>query len=291
MKLIVQPQHGIDPILRTIERAKRTIDICVFRLDRTEIEKALARAVGRGVRVRALNAQPSAARGRKLEERLLAAGVTLARTAGELLRYHGKFMIVDDALHMYAFNFTKRDIGACRSFGIATRDRRVLQDAVRLFEADSTHQPYVPGGSNLVVSPETARETLARFLRGARRELAIYDERIQDPTMIGILRARAEKGVRVRVIGGMKKAGDGIDVRPLEGFRLHARAIVRDGTRAFVGSQSLRTPELDRRREVGLLIGNPGLTRAMMEVFEADWAASARSRDEPEAEAAAAAGG
>jgi len=191
VKLIVQPQHGVDPILRTLERAKRSIDICIFRLDRTEIEKALARAVGRGVRVRALNAQPSAARRRKLEERLLAAGVTLARTADELLRYHGKFMIVDDELHMYAFNFTKRDIGGCRSFGVATRDRRVLQDAARLFEADSTHQPYEPGASNLVVSPETAREQIARFLRGARKELAIYDTRIQDPTMIGILKARA----------------------------------------------------------------------------------------------------
>ena len=49
--------------------------------------------------MRALNAQPSAARGRKLEERLLATGVTVARTDDELLRYHGKFMLVDDELH------------------------------------------------------------------------------------------------------------------------------------------------------------------------------------------------
>ena len=33
--------------------------------------------------------------------------------------------------------------------------------------------------------------------------------------------------------------------------RLHVRAIIRDGTRAFVGSQSLRKEELDSRREVG----------------------------------------
>lgn len=285
MKLIVQPQHGLDPILRTLERATKTIDICIFRLDRREIEKALARAVSRGVRVRALNAQPSlAGRGRKLEERLLAAGITVARTPDELLRYHGKFLVVDDELHMYAFNFTKRDIGSCRSFGIATRDRRAVQQATRLFEADSTHQPYAPGASNLVVSPETAREALARFLRGARRELAIYDGRIQDPTMIGILKARAGKGVRIRVIGSMKKPGEGIEVRPLTGFRLHARAIVRDGTRAFVGSQSLRTDELDRRREVGLLISNPRVTRSMMEVFEADWTASAASKNDPSPE-------
>ena len=35
---------------------------------------------------------------RKLELRLLDAGVTVARTADDLPRYHGKMMIVDDTL-------------------------------------------------------------------------------------------------------------------------------------------------------------------------------------------------
>jgi phosphatidylserine/phosphatidylglycerophosphate/cardiolipin synthase-like enzyme len=46
--------------------------------------------------------------------------------------------------------------------------------------------------------------------------------------------------------------------------------------RAFVGSQSLRTLELEKRREVGLLISNPSVARKMMQVFEDDWAASAK---------------
>ena len=54
-------------------------------------------------------------------------------------------------------------------------------------------------------------------------------------------------------------------------MRLHVRAIIRDGTRAFVGSQSLRKEELDSRREVGLLVNNPAVTRKLMQVFEADW--------------------
>ena len=62
--------------------------------------------------------------------------------------------------------------------------------------------------------------------------------------------------------------------------RLHARAIIRDGTRAFVGSQSLRTDELDNRREVGLLISNPTVTRRLMQVFEQDWEATGGGEDE-----------
>ena len=52
----------------------------------------------------------------------------MARTADDLARYHGKMMIVDgDALHVYGFNYTKLDIEQSRSFGIVTRDKRLVR--------------------------------------------------------------------------------------------------------------------------------------------------------------------
>ena len=116
---------------------------------------------------------------------------------------------------------------------------------------------------------------LTAFLQGARRELAIYDEKVHDPAMIKLLKERVAKGVRIRVIGNVKKGNGAIETRPLKGARLHVRAIIRDGTRAFVGSQSLRKEELDSRREVGVLISNPAVTRKLMQVFEQDWEQSA----------------
>lgn len=278
MKLIVQPDAGVRPLVEAIQRARRSVSICIFRFDRAEIELALEHAVVRGVRVRALIAHTNSGgenRLRKLEQRLLAAGVTVARTADELLRYHGKFMVADETLHVFGFNFTKLDLDKSRSFGIATRDRKTVQEALKLFEADCGRQPYSPSRSNLVISPETAREMLATFIRGARRELVIYDAKVQDPAMIRLLKERAAKGVRVRILGGLKGPDGPIEVRPLKGMRLHVRAIIRDGTRAFVGSQSLRKIELEKRREVGVLISNPTLTRQFMQVFETDWEQSA----------------
>ncbi len=111
---------------------------------------------------------------------------------------------------------------------------------------------------------------LSAFIAGARKELAIYDAKVQDPSIIKLLKERAAKGVKVRVIGDMKGKDDGIEERRLR-MRLHVRAIVRDGTRAFVGSQSLRKDELENRREVGLIINNPTVARKILQVFEADW--------------------
>jgi cardiolipin synthase A/B len=278
VKLITQPEAGIEPVVQAIRRAKRAIHICIFRFDRPELEKALGAAVQRGVLVRALIAHTNRggeARLRKLEKRLLEAGLTVTRTANELLRYHAKFLIADDVLHVFGFNFTKLDITKSRSFGLATRDKRTVQEAVKLFDADVTRNPYIPARSNLVVSPESSRDMLTAFLEGAKKDLAIYDAKIQDPSMVKLLKNLAAAGVRVRVLGHLKGPDGDVAVRSLKTMRLHVRAIVRDGTRAFVGSQSLRKEELDKRREVGLLINNPTVTRSLLKVFEADWEASA----------------
>src|SRR5688500_7148452 len=106
--------------MKAVRRAKKNIDIVIFRFDRPELEKALEEAVQRGVVVRALIAHTN--RGgekilRKLETRMLAAGITVARTADDLPRYHGKMMIVDDTLFVFGFNYTKLDIEKSRSFG------------------------------------------------------------------------------------------------------------------------------------------------------------------------------
>ena len=275
MKLIVQPEAGVVPVVKAIRAARKTIDIFIFRFDRDEIEKALASAVQRGVAVRALIAHTNRggeARLRKLEQRLLAAGVLVSRTADDLIRYHAKFMVADSTLYLFGFNFTKLDLDKSRSFAIATRNGKAVQEASKLFEADVTRQDYSPGRSNLVVSPENARTMLSAFLSGARKELVIYDAKVFDPAMVKLLKERVAKGVSVRVIGSVKGKDIGVETRKLAGLRLHVRAIVRDGTRAFVGSQSLRKDELENRREVGLIISNPPVARKILQVFEADWA-------------------
>lgn len=280
MKLAVQPESGVAPIVKTIRSARKAIDVYIFRFDRDEIEKALAAAVVRGVTVRALIAHTNRggeARLRKLEQRLLAAGVTVSRTADDLIRYHAKFMVADSVLHVYGFNFTKADIES-RSFAISTRDAKAVAEASKLFEADMNRQPYTPKKSRLVVSPENARTALSAFIAGAKTELAIYDAKIQDPAIIQLLKERVAKGVRVRVLGSMKGKDPGIHECKLAGLRLHVRAIVRDGLQAFVGSQSLRTIELDQRREAGLIVNNPAAARKILQVFEADWAASIKGK-------------
>ena len=275
MKLIIQPGDGVAPIIQAIQRAKKSIDIVIFRFDRAEVERALGEAVHRGVAVRALIAHTNKGGEknlRKLELRLLEVGATVARTADDLARYHGKMMIVDCAvLHVYGFNYTKLDIEQSRSFGIITRDKKLVRDAVQLFEADALRQNYAPSHPRLVVSPENSRARLTEFIKGARRELLIYDAQVSDNAIQKVLAERAKAGVKIRILGGLEKQNPDIRVRPLGTIRLHVRAIIRDGDSAFAGSQSLRKLELDGRREVGIIIRHGGIVRKIKDVFESDW--------------------
>jgi phosphatidylserine/phosphatidylglycerophosphate/cardiolipin synthase-like enzyme len=227
------------------------------------------------VAVRALVARSGKGGVRALERRLRRAGVSVARTHDDLARYHGKMMIVDNAtLHVYGFNYTKLDIDNSRSFGIVTRDKKLVSEASRLFECDALRQSYQPDHPRLVISPENSRAVLTAFVKGARKQLLIYDAQVSDNAVQKVLADRAAAGVEIRILGTLEKDIKGIKVRKLAPLRLHVRAIVRDGTEAFVGSQSLRKLELEGRREVGVIVKNGAIARKIVSVFESDWRAS-----------------
>src|SRR5207302_450907 len=81
-----------------IKKAKRSVEIIIFRFDQAEIESALIEAVERGVFVHALIAFTNKGGEqtlRRLEMRFLDKGITVARTADDLARYHGKMMLID----------------------------------------------------------------------------------------------------------------------------------------------------------------------------------------------------
>ncbi len=280
MKLIIEPDDGVSPLLSAIKNAKESIDLTIFRFDYGELDKALEAAVGTGVKVNALVARVNHGGEkslRKLEMRFLEVGMTVARTSSELTRYHNKVIVIDRRiLCVLSFNFTHLDIDHSRGFGIVTEDPKLVAEGIKLLEADSTRTPYSCELDSFVVSPCNARKVLGDFLERAHKQLLIYDPKISDEEMIRILRDRAKAGVEIRVIGQTEAD---LPVRVLPQLRLHTRMIVRDGHQAFIGSQSLRTAELDSRREVGIIVHDANIVSKLMETFESDWASSGSGKN------------
>jgi phosphatidylserine/phosphatidylglycerophosphate/cardiolipin synthase-like enzyme len=282
MRLLLQPEDGVRPLLEAIRGARRRLDLYVFRLDRDDIERALRDAVRRGVSVRALVARSGQGGVRVLVRRLRRAGVTVGRTHDDLVRYHPKMMIVDRAtLYVLGYNLTHQDIERSRSLGLVTTQHDIVHEALRLFQADFDRARYQPGHGHFIVSPLNARAALSRLIAGARHQLLIYDARLTDRAMIRLLRERAAAGVEVRILGRMDKKRGPLHLRKPPGWKLHVRAIVQDGRRAFMGSQSLRRLELDARREVGLIVEDAAVVDQITRIFNWDWARAGTGKTKP----------
>ena len=108
---------------------------------------------------------------RKLELRFLDAGIIVARSANDLIRYHAKYILIDRrVLYVLSFNFTKLDIDHSRGFGIVTTNKNWVREAARLFEADCSRTKVQRQKTDtFVVSPTNSRKVLATSCAARRR--------------------------------------------------------------------------------------------------------------------------
>jgi cardiolipin synthase A/B len=275
MRLIIQPRDGLDPLLRGIAEAERSIEIIIYRLDQLEIEQALVAAAARGVAVHALityTNREDLREIKKLERRLAECGIIVTRTAEDLVRYHSKLMIIDRrVLYLLTFNFTFLDIHHSRSFGMITEETALVAEAIRFFEVDALGRYSDAQFDHFIVSPNNARERLTEFILGAEKELLIYDGKLSDQKIIRHLESLNDSGIEIKVIGEMDKQIKTIPVRKIPDLHLHTQAIIRDRKQVFFGSQSLRKVELEERREIGLITGEEEAVKSFFVIFELDW--------------------
>jgi hypothetical protein len=90
--------------------------------------------------------------------------------------------------------------------------------------------------------------------------------------MLRAIERRAVAGVDVRIIGKIEKNLENVQIEPSPVERLHVRAIVQDEARVFIGSQSLRRAELEKRREIGVILEDRKIVLGVAAIFESDWA-------------------
>jgi phosphatidylserine/phosphatidylglycerophosphate/cardiolipin synthase-like enzyme len=97
----------------------------------------------------------------------------------------------------------------------------------------------------------------------------------------------AQHGVKVQAIlpspHGSGSSGDsnsqgintikqgGVQVREDPRLYMHAKIIVVDGQKAFVGSENISTQSLDQNRELGIIVSDTGVLHTLEQTFQQDW--------------------
>ena len=65
-----------------------------------------------------------------------------------------------------------------------------------------------------------------------------------------------------------------VTVREDPQLYIHAKIIVADGSKAFVGSENISTQSLDQNRELGILVSDTTVLSKLQSTFQADWGVS-----------------
>jgi phosphatidylserine/phosphatidylglycerophosphate/cardiolipin synthase-like enzyme len=280
LSLIIQPGDSFFPIVDAIDSARQSIKMTIFRMDDPIVKDALRNAVVRGVRVQVLVAIDSKGwikRNKKLSDELAKLGVEVKaqRAKEKIKRYHYKMMTVDDSLALIlTFNPTQKNLHYARDFGLLLRDTEIVRELNRLFDADWEGIKFKPDPSPLVISPYNSREKLIGLLKSARHSIRILDAKIEDQQTIGVLLKKAAEGCDIKIITKdtrFEGISSFLHFRKLARFQLHAKCIVVDGQRFFLGSQNLREVSLDHRREVGIIVEDMMLSQKIERVFDEDW--------------------
>lgn len=280
LSLIIQPGDSFFPIVGAIDSAKQAIKMTIFRMDDPIVKDALQNAVKRGVKVETLVAVDSKGwikRNKKLSEELSKLGVEVRaqHSKEKIKRYHYKMMTVDDELALIlTFNPTQKNLHYARDFGLLLRDREIVAELNRLFDADWEGKKFKPEPSPLVISPYNSREKMIALIRSASHSIRILDAKIEDQQAIGVLLKKAAEGCDIKIISkdtSFEGLSSSLHFRKLARFQLHAKCIVVDGRRFFIGSQNLREVSLDQRREVGIIIEDAVIAQKIERVFDEDW--------------------
>jgi cardiolipin synthase len=283
--IFIEPGDGRAPLLDEIAAARHNVDLEIYIITDEPILAALEEAQQRGVAVRViLEEHPFGGGGGQPEifARLEAAGIDV-RWSNPVFRFtHIKTFVIDNAVAIIMNqNLTTSAFTTNRDFGVITTEPDAVHTAATIFEADWTRGPE-PAPEPLVVSPTNARATLLELVQSADESLDLYAEVLRDPEMLGALADAVERGVRVRLVVSPSTdnaedreelAAQGIEIRLLGSLYIHAKAIIADGERAYIGSQNLSATSLDLNRELGIVLEDPVSLARLSRTFEIDFRA------------------
>jgi cardiolipin synthase len=285
--VFVEPDDGRKPILDEVTASKHSIDLEVYLLSDNDVINALVAADHRGVRVRVIMEEhPFGGAGNQpaIFSRLQDSGVEVRWAPAPYRFAHIKAFVIDDSVAIIMnLNLTKTSFTGNREFAAVTTRPGEVAEAATIFEADWAGTADPPDGP-LVVSPSSSRRELLDLIAGAQTSLDVYAEVVQDDEAIAALAAAAKRGVTVRLIVPDEKdkdiradyfqlIDDHVAVRTIPKLYVHAKLVIADDRRAFIGSQNFTATSLDQNRELGLLLDDPALIARLDQTFESDFAA------------------
>ncbi len=257
---MLDPAERKAALLNVIGAARRRLVLSLFRCDDFSILDALAAALERGCEVEAIltkRAKGGKRRLKKLWGALEEMGAVVTRYADPVVKYHAKYLVADGTTAIITtLNPTRKCFTRTWDAVLITQDPTVVKGLLTLFRADSAGKSLPqrrPITRRLIIGPERSRSEIRALIASAKSSIRILDHKLSDPDLVSLLRERRDEGITVTVLGK----------QPIRGFEPHGKMMIIDEARAVLGSTALSTLSLDFRREVSIVIHDPGVVKQL----------------------------
>ncbi|HVJ91116.1 MAG TPA: phospholipase D-like domain-containing protein [Labilithrix sp.] len=290
----VQPSDSGAALLSAIRGAKKSVHMTMYLLTNDAVIDALGdlKAAGKDVKIVLNQTFPSnGGDNEPAYTALTKRGVAVHWAPPGYSFTHAKTIIVDSALAIImTMNLTYSSAKTNREYIATDTDPQDIVDLENIFDADFTNKAFsLP--TKLVLSPATAntvrssRSHIKALIDSAQKSLDVEVQSLSDPTVVDaiILAHQAKVDVRVVVDGDTsttpaqldaiaKLKQNGVPLRTRKNPDMHAKAIVADEERTFVGSHNMTMTALDQNREIGVLTDAKAEATKVRQIIAEDFA-------------------
>lgn len=296
IKLYIEPNAGEQVIIGAIDGARKSVWVEMYLLTDKKVINALENAAHRQVDMRViLEAHPygsASVSPTQTMEKLQAAGIKTRAASPDFALTHEKGMVIDgQTAYIMTSNFTNAALGNSkytlnREYGIIDSNEQDVRTVQDIFTADWNRQPAKINNPRLVVSPVNSLSTFLSLIHSAKKSIMIEAEEMQDSQVEQALTIAAHHGVQIRVILPASSSNDGnregiatikqggIQLKHDQRLYMHAKIIIVDQLKAFVGSENISTASLEKNRELGIVVTDHSVIDALGQTFQTDWQAS-----------------
>ena len=271
----VQPSDNGLALVNAIKGAKKSVHMEMYLLSSDEIVDALIdlKNAGKDVKV-ILNKTfpPNGGDNTSVYNTLKNYNVNVVWAPPGYQYTHAKTILIDGTkLVVMTMNLTYTSAQTNREYIATDTDPADVADAEKIFDADYKNQSLTLPNTKLVLSPDSAstvnaQTRLVNLVASAKKSVDVEVQSLSDDKLVDAIIKAKKAGITTRVVldgdtlGGSAqeqavadlKAG-GVAVKLVSTPDIHAKAIVVDGARAYVGSQNFTSTALFANREVGII--------------------------------------
>ena len=286
IQIIVEP-NGNDgqEVVDAINAAKKSVHMTMYLLTSSDVIDALIARHKAGVDVKVLLDSSTTTDNGQVYNQLKSAGVSVAWSSTSFTYTHEKCFIVDGTTAwIMTMNLTYSSPSSNREYLAIDTSTTDIAEAESIFEADFAGNPPSSVSGPLIVAPLNALPTMQTLVAQAKTSVDIEAEELSDYHVADALQTALGQGVKVRVVlsdSTMTQSGQaavseikaaGGKLVTLSNPYVHAKAIVIDGTTAFVGSENLSTGSLSYNRELGVVFSTTSEVQKVETTISSDFA-------------------